>query len=255
MNNVVVDDPTGQYVSLFKTFVGREAHLETIVRYENYQTYFPTNLNHHQHQVAALTRHIMWMISPDENGFDLTKAVIMAYIHDDHEPFMEAGDFQSADRVHMNVMQKKTLQEDEQRAILMAIDTYPERIGEYAYADLLWDAASRNATLEAQLVKWADKLAGLGESLHEIHAGNTIMSTGVMSQRFNVLNVSPIEYYREYFAHIKEKLPVLADAFNFDAYWFAQPYSKDRLPWDFYNLWVYALKAYAPPWEQERLLL
>lgn len=258
MKNNFLTSFANLYAELFLLpgFFGREERLKTIIRYENYQQWllFPTDLNSHQHQVAAMTRYLVELLGLVDNAdFDSLSAIIMAYIHDDHEPFMKAGDFQSADRVHLSDEQGKKLKRDEHRAIGKAITAYPAKICGYPYTELLWDAASRTVTFKSQLVKLADKLAGLGEALHEIASGNEMMLQGVESKRFNKMNVSPIEYYREYFSELDRKLPLLMTEFDKNDFWFLQPLPENDVSLEHYNLWKAAIEEYAPDWERQRL--
>ncbi|MDD5084049.1 MAG: HD domain-containing protein [Candidatus Moranbacteria bacterium] len=249
-------NPLGFYGIVFAAFAERERYLRSIIRYGNYRTIFPTDLDSHQHQVAAMVRYLIpFLIRHQGDAFDPIRAIIQAYIHDDHEPFMEAGDFQSADRAHLNDQQKELLWEDEYRGIQKAIVQYPKRLWheKYSYAVLLLDAAREVATFESELVKLADKLVGLGEALHEIHSGNDAMRRGTMSLCFQVMNVSPVEYYREYFSNIKRRLPRLVSSVDSDAHWFLQPLPEEEFPWKYHNLWANAISMYAPTGEQERL--
>ena len=245
--------PQQYYNPIFLWDKTREASLANIVRYSNYTMLYPTNLVSHQHQVAAVTRHLIELFGFNELDIDIVKALIEAFIHDDHEPFMKALDFQSADRAHLNADQKKELEEDEWEAISKVIDAYPSRISGYAYDELLLDAAYHVDTIESQLVKLADKIAGLGEALHEIYAGNDAVEKGTISKRFGKLSVSPIEYYRNYFVGMETRLPLLDRERRLSEYWFTQTYSEDALPIDFYGLWKIALQRYAPDWEIQRL--
>lgn len=253
------EDPQVFYDTAFKDCVRREEYLKTIIRYGNYQTIFPTDLCSHQHQVAAMIRYLMPVVLKeyDMSNFDYIRAILEAYIHDDHEPFMSNGDVQSADRVHLNDHQKQHLRNDEERGLKSAIDRYPHRIwfDKYLYAVLLRDAAWKATTFESELVKLADKLVGLGEALHEIQSGNDAMRRGVKSLRFKKMNVGPVEYYQKYFLKIKERLPLLASSIDTDKHWFLQSFSQDGFPAKHYNLWLNALDIYAPVWERERLCL
>lgn len=254
MHESFLDDFMRRHRTLFGSFVGREVHLRKIIRYENYpHRLFPTNLNSHQHQVAALTAQLV--SSMEFRGFEFSciKAIIMAYMHDDHEPFMAAGDFQSGDKAHLNDEQKRQLKDDERQAINVATGLYPKKICGYSYGEMLWDAAYHTETIEAQLVVLADKLTGLSEASHEIFSGNETMSIGVESPMFGKMNVSPIQYYRRYFLELDKKLPLIMERFDAKDHWFLQPISEEGVPMQHYELWKTAILKYAPEWERKRL--
>ena len=242
----------------------RNKRLESIVRYRNYpHKLFPTHLKSHQHQVVAMVLELnnyIWMYIYDcglrqRFDIDLNRAVVMAYIHDDHEPFMEALDFQSANELHITQDEKFVLQNDEYQAIEKAIGVHGALMRQDSalmYGELLWDSVMQIGTLESQFVKLCDKLVGLGEALHELSSGNNTFAHGVVDPQYNRMNVAPTQYYELYLAEFDKHLPLLSEAIDFNKWFCTTPFT-DGLLKRHYKLWVNAIVNHAPQWEQERL--
>lgn len=247
------------YQQLFQDFTSREDKLGQIIRYSNYpEKLYPTDLNLHQHQVAAMVREVGSYLSGIGINFNFMKAIIMAYIHDDHEPFMTLGDVQSANEVHLTKKQKGLIRSDEIQAIRKAIYCYPKEVGEHFYANLLIESAHTVKTPESQLVKLCDKIVGLGEALHEIYSGNKTFLVRPVDRTYEKEVPNPIEYYRIYFSRIKEHLPLLEEIFQRVAdpqFAFLYEPIPEELPMSHYHLWRKAIKGHAPDWECERLQL
>lgn len=245
------------YGHLFKDFTAREEDLESIIRYKNYpEKLYPTTLNSHQHQVAAMVKKVgIYMLNIGVD-FDLVKAIVMAYIHDDHEPFMELGDVQSASEFHRTEKEIERIEKDEALGICLAANAYPEYIHYYRYEELLLEAAFSINTIESQFVKLMDKVVGLCEALHEVQSGNKTFLEQKTDILLGKLNPTPFMYYTDYFSSIEKKLPLLKtwfDASHELSFLYKPLPEKLACLSNHYKLWEDALIKYAPPWERERL--
>lgn len=250
----------------------RNARLGEIIRYKNYPVkHFPTSLKSHQHQVAAMALSMYSVIRNYHQEMeiystfnpDLEKLILMAYIHDDHEHYMEMGDWTSANELHVNAAQLQEVYDDEERAIDLAIQEYACTISQddrnltAAYAKCLRDSASKLSSIESQFLKLCDKLAGLCEALHEIADGNHTFLEGMYDIQYDTINVSPLEYYEQYFEKVKcieSVLPLAIKVIGVDL-WFNQTplVGSSQLQLRHYNFWMTALCKYAPEWECKRL--
>ncbi len=177
----------GRHEELFRDFTGREELLQTITRYKSYpHKLFPTTLRAHQHQVAAFVAYFLneFPELSQKAGLDEERMIVMAWIHDDNEVDMRHGDIQSASEVHRTKKENEDLLSDIQQSIQCTAARFPEKVGGFLYRELLEDVGMRVDSRESQLVKFCDKMVGFGEALHEIHAGNTTFSTGMIDPNF-----------------------------------------------------------------------
>lgn len=248
---------------LFQPFHDREERLKRIIRYGNYpEKGYPTTLASHQWQVAALVREVEDVMRSQAPHFDIAKAVALAFIHDDHEPF-GVGDVQSANEFHMTAEQKALYEEAEKKSIQAAIEYYPERFGDYSYGELLWEAAFYVSTLEGQVMKLCDKYVGCGEAMHEIISGNTDFRNRKVDPTYGKENPTPIEYYTKWFSGVLGKLPLLPGFVSWETAedlpghdFLARlygPFPENGLPMWQYEFWKRAIMNHAPEWEQRRL--
>lgn len=234
----------------------RDSKLKSIVRYSNYpEKLFPTSLYDHQFQVAAIVKELMISVSGNDDSFDVTKMIIMALIHDDHEPF-GVGDLQSGNEHHMTSDEVRRHIISEGKSVIETIEFYPDTVGNYNYGHLLWEAVIGSSCLYGQLVKLCDKYAGLFEAMHEIVNGNESFQEQKVDATFGRLNPTPIQYYRTYFSNVTERLPLIADSISGKYSTLAQLYAplpESDLPMWHYDFCKKAIINHAPESEKTRL--
>lgn len=192
------------FSDIFKNFTGREDDLRSITRYSLYDVmFYRTNLLTHSERVAALVRAInpaaMRAFGAD---YDPKKAEIMAHVHDDAEIIF--GDVQAGNKSRMTKEQLAAVHAAEKSAIDEIANRFPTSVGGYSYKQLLSETADKDTT-EAQIVCYADKYDAMGEAMHEIYAGNQRFATNVVNEFGSI--PTPLEYYADYFANVRRKLP------------------------------------------------
>lgn len=196
---------------IFEHFVGRDEDLRELTRFSLYEVMlYRTNLYTHSHRVAALTRLLNPLaVSVFSSNYDPRKAEILALVHDDAELIF--GDIQAGNKSKMTTEQLQEVKDAEERAIEEIAKRFPKQIAGYSYQQLLQEAADYSS-LEAQVVCYADKYDALGESLHEIYAGNHSFTTNIVNEYGHI--PTPIKYYTDYFKNFAKKFPDLKPLLN-----------------------------------------
>ncbi|MBI2632048.1 HD domain-containing protein [Candidatus Pacearchaeota archaeon] len=187
----------------FKGFKGRSKLLGEIKRYSMYEVmFFRTNVELHSRRVEWITEELSPFLVRDTK-LDIDKLRILCRIHDDLEVI--TGDIQLGRKIY--TMKKKELEviekeEEEARRMLAAV--WPEEIHGYNYRELLSEARDKK-TLEAQIMKLADRLDAFGESLHELYSGNTCFL-----QHFELpIGVNPVKLYTRIVRKTQENYPLI----------------------------------------------
>ncbi len=192
------------YPTLFNKFVGRDEALKNVKRFSLYPVmYYRSDLYQHSHHVAWLVReinHLAARVLP--KNYDMRKAEIMAIVHDDAEIIF--GDYQAGNKSKMSQIQLSAIKNQEYRAINELAAKFPKEVGGYNYKQLLTEMVEYSS-LEAQIVCFADKYDALGESLHEIYAGNTVYVTPVVNEYGEI--PLPTKYYQNYLNNFVVKFP------------------------------------------------
>jgi hypothetical protein len=75
-------------------------------------------------------------------------------------------------------------------------------IGDYVYEELLHEVSEKR-TIESQIVQLGDKLDALGESFHEVLAGNMSFVTNVVNHYGRI--PTPLEYLLGYFQTFEKR--------------------------------------------------
>lgn len=175
----------------FRRFTGRAFGLRAITRYSLYDVFFyRTNVWQHTRRVAWLVQAMAPHIHEVYQDFNEDLAVMLALVHDDIELII--GDVQAGNKAIMTLDQRQVLQASEEQARVTLCNRFPVRVGKYEYAWLL-ETASNCTTLEAQVVKYLDKIDAWCEAMHELCAGNTCVTVRVT----NAYGETPLpfEYY------------------------------------------------------------
>ncbi len=213
------------YQGLFNDFIGREAALRQIKRYHIYNPmlYRSDDFTHSWRVHWMVKRLLPYATEAFGAAFDPEKALILALVHDDTE--MIIGDIQAGNKVKMTTEQLAELDRQELEATNKMAERFPRTIGGYVYQELL-QAIVKLETLEAQFVKFMDKMDAFGEALHEVHGGSDVFTKNVV----NELGVipTPLEYYTNFFAVILEKFPLLTPVVDRQpAVYFSPPSLRD----------------------------
>lgn len=187
----------------FKGFKGRSKLLGDIKRYSMYEImFFRTNVDLHTRRVQWIAEELSPFISKDTK-LDIEKLRILCRIHDDIE--IITGDIQLGRKIY--TMKKKELEimekeEENARGILATV--WPEEIHRYNYRELLNEARDKK-TLEAQIMKLADRLDAYCEALHEVYSGNTCF----LKHPELPIGVNPVKVYNRIICKTERKYPLI----------------------------------------------
>lgn len=182
----------------------REKILSKIPRYNLYPImYYRNSILDHSIRVWLITKELSsYAVKIFGKNFNIEKAEILALIHDDIE--IVIGDIQAGNKSKMTKAQLQQVSIQEHQAIINLSERFPKMIGNYNYQKLLTSAIDADC-LEAQLVKYVDKLDAFGEALHEIFGGNTVFAINIQNQYGKI--PTPIEYYISYFKKFLNEHP------------------------------------------------
>lgn len=236
-----------------ESFPGRQKDLRAITRYSRYpRMLYRTDLALHGKRVASSLISVADVVAQKIPDFDFERAITLALVHDDTEIVM--GDFQASNRAVMTKEQLLALDSQEDHAIDIIAARFPSHVHGFLYRDLLVEVL-HFSTVEAQVVKYLDKIEGFAEAMHEVYAGNASFLEHPPTE-FGV-PPNPFEYYPVYFADIYKKMPLVVplagrEPFftdDFTADWAAMvcvgvPHTRDSLRiakgFDLYDDWMLA---------------
>lgn len=176
---------------LLEKFIGREEKLKEIYRFSMVGfSRYRSNLWYHGLRVAFLTVELCKIATKLGFKLDAEYARVLSLVHDDAE--MVTGDVQLGHKQHMSRKQLAELDKQEGLAIEKLSEEFPEKVGNYVYKELLLDAFHKTS-LEAQVMKYADRLDAYGESLYELLSGNLLFVYLTLSYH-RTLNTYPKIY-------------------------------------------------------------
>lgn len=254
--------------TLFKDFKNREQLLRAVKRYSirKVMYYRPDIYTHSLHVGWIIHSLASNLIDAYGDTIDIDKAIIMAFVHDDLEVIM--GDVQAAHKVKMNEKQTRELHQTEKNAINRIAKKFPATLGPYNYRKLLLEAQTQN-TFESEVMKLGDWLDALGESLHEIFAGNTSFTKSTTDE-FGT-HPNPVEFYITRHKEFPIKFPKLKPLFATKSPFLipikaldiqqtalhSKPHTKESIQQNTgcaqYDEWKHVIKQYAGPEEYEKL--
>ena len=149
----------------FDHFLNR--NLAHVVRFNNRPQHFPESVAEHSYYVAYFTSLLTAVMLKTGQKVDSSKAVQMALIHDAEEGF--SGDILNPFK-HYNQKVFQAIREVNREMITEMFTDLPEDLTKEIVD--LWKEENASTSLEAQVVKIADKLSLLSKCHEEISAGN-----------------------------------------------------------------------------------
>ncbi|MBI4120713.1 MAG: HD domain-containing protein [Parcubacteria group bacterium] len=145
----------------------RDRSLAHIVRFSGHPQHFEESVADHSFFVAYIASLLCLLLEKNGKTVNREKVTSMALIHDMEERF--SGDILSPFKHHskeVNLAIRKV-----NRVLVHGIfSDLPKELREYYIA--LWNEESEQKTIEAQIVKAADRLSLLAKCNEEINAGN-----------------------------------------------------------------------------------
>lgn len=169
----------------------RQQRLRSIQRFSMLEVFFyRSSVWQHALRVAYIVNELAPIAREALPTCDLTKAVVLALVHDDAE--MITGDVQLGHKLLMSQEELQKVHDAEAAAIEVLVKEFPESVVGYNYRALLREVLERKS-LEAQMLTYADKLDAYCESLHEVLAGN-LSALRPLFTYVKILGAFPKEY-------------------------------------------------------------
>lgn len=245
--------------------------LSRVTRYKQYPVMlYRSNLVMHGRRVSCLVQGLAEAVSTVLPHFDAKRASLLALVHDDIELYV--GDVVAAIKIRMTPEERSELKKRERDSFALLVERFFEKDSEAScwYRNLLEEADACESP-EAQLMKYADKLDGYGEALHELFAGNAQFNVRMQSDYGRL--ATPFEWYHNHFfnlpvpeyigllrdkrAHPLFAIPPLYDYAALAAQ--REPHSPNtvfqakRHP--HYDNWVWAIQRFGGQFDREALVV
>ncbi|PIT86438.1 MAG: hypothetical protein COU33_03170 [Candidatus Magasanikbacteria bacterium CG10_big_fil_rev_8_21_14_0_10_43_6] len=185
-------------------FVGRKEKLIAIQRYAKFpRMLYRTNLWTHTHRMSWLVEAVGPAVQHVYPTFNIERARTMAFVHDDIE--MIIGDIMFGAKLNMSKEDMDTLHATELAAVKTLAKQFPKIIHGYSYQEVMerYETLAHD-DIEAQVVKYIDKFDALGESAHELFAGNDVFLHG-----YSEVTLPPIESLMTFFTPVSTTYPLL----------------------------------------------
>jgi len=184
---------TERLLEELKSFHGREERLRRIMRYSMYSVmFYRSSVYAHEKRVAWLVESQAPLLEKSFLTFDVRRSIALALIHDD--PEIVTGDTQAGYKRQMREGELEALEEEERAAIDKLAQESPKTLSGYSYRDLLLEILELTST-EARVAKYLDRFDAFGEALHDIYAGNSVLTVSVVTDKGPI--PIPPHFYRE----------------------------------------------------------
>lgn len=173
--------------------------LAHVIRFSSWPGHFSESVAEHSFFTAYFTSLIVQALRQNHYEIDGEKAITMALVHDMEETF--SGDILSPFKNRTPEL-KSAIRQVNQETIHLVFQDLPERFAQHYIS--LWNEEGRGESIEAQIVKIADRLSLLSKCAEEVKTGN---------QYFGEIYTDALEnlqqYEAEWWQDIKEE--VLSD--------------------------------------------
>lgn len=150
---------------MFKHILNRA--LAHIVRFSATPHHFPESVAEHSFYTAYFTSLICRLLEEKGEGVDTAKAISMALIHDTEERF--SGDILSPFKRYSPEV-TSAIKKVNNEVIDISFEGLSDSLKEYYIS--LWKEENKQESIEAQIVKMADRLSLLSKSAEEVKVGN-----------------------------------------------------------------------------------
>lgn len=150
---------------MFKHILNRA--LAHIVRFSATPQHFPESVAEHSFYTSYFTALICKLLEGKGENVDTAKAISMALIHDTEERF--SGDILSPFK-HYSPEVTNAIKKVNNEVIDISFEGLPDSLKEYYIS--LWKEEGKGESIEARVVKMADRLSLISKSAEEVKAGN-----------------------------------------------------------------------------------
>ena len=141
--------------------------LAHVMRFSSWPQHFPESVAEHSFFTAYFTSILCQFLQNEGENVDVGKTVQMALVHDMEETF--SWDILVPFK-HYSPELSQAIRKVNEETILDVFGDLPANLRDYYIS--LWKEEGKGESLEAQIVKVADKLSLLAKCLEEMNAGN-----------------------------------------------------------------------------------
>lgn len=150
---------------IFKHIQNRS--LAHVMRFNLKPQHFPESVADHSYYVAYIVAIVCNLLEQKGESVDKQKALEMALVHDMEEIF--SGDIVTPFK-HYSAEVEEAIAKVNNEMIPEVFQGLPEELSRHYIA--LWTEEGQGQTIEAQIVKVADKLSLIAKCAEEVHVGN-----------------------------------------------------------------------------------
>lgn len=150
---------------VFEHFLDRS--LAHVIRFNSRPQHFPESVAEHSFYVAYFSSLLVGFLKKTGEKPDEAKVLKMALVHDMEESF--SGDILTPFK-HFNEEIVQAIDKVNQQAVNLVFENLPPDLQREYIA--LWAENDEHKTMEAQIVKIADKISLLAKCREEMRAGN-----------------------------------------------------------------------------------
>jgi putative hydrolases of HD superfamily len=141
--------------------------LAHVMRFSSTPQHFPESVAEHSFYTAYIVSLLSDLVEKVGERVDREKAISMALIHDTEEMF--SGDILTPFK-HYSLEVKDAIQKVNEQVVPQVFENLPEAMREKYIT--LWNEESKGKSIEAQMVKVADRLSLLAKCTEEVKVGN-----------------------------------------------------------------------------------
>lgn len=174
----------------------RNRSLAHIVRFSAKPQHFQESVAEHSFYVAYIARMLCDLLKDKNITIDAEKTISMALLHDMEE--MYSGDILSPFKHHSDKV-RDAIREVNRELIQTAFEDLPESLARHYVA--LWNEENMQESIEARVVKIADRLSLIAKCLEEIRAGNEFFKP-IYERELKKLKDTPHSWWKEIRDHV-----------------------------------------------------
>ena len=174
---------------IFEHFLNRD--LAHVIRFNNRPQHFPESVAEHSFYVAYFVLILCNLLEKKKIKVDTKKALSIALIHDAEEAF--SGDILNPFK-HFNEKVYQAIRDVNRRMVGEMFTDLPTDLKKELVS--LWNTENKSKSIEAQVVKAADKLQLLSKCFEEIQAGNNYFEE-IYKDQLSSLKKLPLPWWKK----------------------------------------------------------
>ncbi|OGY26942.1 MAG: hypothetical protein A2Z11_02695 [Candidatus Woykebacteria bacterium RBG_16_43_9] len=174
---------------IFEHLLNRD--LAHVIRFNNRPQHFPESVAEHSFYVTYITLIICSLLQKKKIKVDAKRALSMALVHDAEEAF--SGDILNPFK-HFNEKVYKAIRDVNRQMVGEMFADLPKDLSRQLVQ--LWNSENASKSIEAEIVKVADKLQLISKCFEEIQAGNTYFEE-ILKEQLRVLKKLDFPWWKK----------------------------------------------------------